>query len=191
LRIAASENQIDFNTWNGVIDTDLLDLRLCDLNPDLSNTLLKPSINSLYKNLEDKGFIFFRPKIYVGDEWFSPEGTNYISVPFYLTSKKLIELERQKMNFVEGESVKSCGQLLRHEAGHCFDHAYGIAETSEWASIFGNPLARYSPDKYVANPHSKNFVINLEANYGQSHPYEDFAETFAVWLDPKSNWQKL
>ena len=26
--------------------------------------------------------------------------------------------------------------------------------------------------------------------YAQSHPDEDFAETFAVWLDPKTDWRK-
>ncbi len=26
--------------------------------------------------------------------------------------------------------------------------------------------------------------------YAQSHPDEDFAETFAVWLTPRSNWRK-
>jgi hypothetical protein len=27
--------------------------------------------------------------------------------------------------------------------------------------------------------------------YAQSHPSEDFAETFAVWLDPASRWQSV
>ncbi|MDX1432546.1 MAG: hypothetical protein R3286_08855, partial [Gammaproteobacteria bacterium] len=30
----------------------------------------------------------------------------------------------------------------------------------------------------------------LDGWYAQSHPDEDFAETFAVWLDPRSNWRK-
>ena len=29
---------------------------------------------------------------------------------------------------------------------------------------------------------------HLELWYAQSHPAEDFAETFAVWLDPSSKW---
>jgi hypothetical protein len=29
----------------------------------------------------------------------------------------------------------------------------------------------------------------LELWYAQSHPAEDFAETFAVWLDPSSRWR--
>jgi hypothetical protein len=31
-------------------------------------------------------------------------------------------------------------------------------------------------------------VQHLDHWYAQSHPDEDFAETFAVWLNPQSNW---
>jgi hypothetical protein len=30
----------------------------------------------------------------------------------------------------------------------------------------------------------------MEGWYAQKHPDEDFAETFAVWLTPRSNWRK-
>jgi hypothetical protein len=32
-------------------------------------------------------------------------------------------------------------------------------------------------------------VLHLDAWYAQSHPVEDFAETFAVWLKPRSGWR--
>jgi hypothetical protein len=38
----------------------------------------------------------------------------------------------------------------------------------------------------VPRPYSKSFVHHLEPWYAQSHPDEDFAETFAVWLTPDS-----
>jgi hypothetical protein len=31
-------------------------------------------------------------------------------------------------------------------------------------------------------------VLHLDSWYAQSHPDEDFAETFAVWLTPNSEW---
>lgn len=31
--------------------------------------------------------------------------------------------------------------------------------------------------------------MHLDSWYAQSHPIEDFAETFAVWLKPKSRWR--
>jgi hypothetical protein len=33
-------------------------------------------------------------------------------------------------------------------------------------------------------------VLHLEQWYAQSHPTEDFAETFAVWLQPKARWRR-
>jgi hypothetical protein len=32
--------------------------------------------------------------------------------------------------------------------------------------------------------------MHLDWWYAQSHPAEDFAETFAVWLKPRSKWRK-
>ncbi|MDX1648843.1 MAG: hypothetical protein R3263_03215, partial [Myxococcota bacterium] len=43
---------------------------------------------------------------------------------------------------------------------------------------------------YVPKPGSRDFVINLDNWYAQSHPVEDFAETFAVWLQPGSRWRR-
>jgi hypothetical protein len=39
------------------------------------------------------------------------------------------------------------------------------------------------------NPYraARDYVLNLDAWYAQSHPAEDFAETFAVWLKPGSS----
>jgi hypothetical protein len=34
-------------------------------------------------------------------------------------------------------------------------------------------------------------VRHLPAWYAQKHPDEDFAETFAVWLNPHSNWREV
>jgi hypothetical protein len=33
-------------------------------------------------------------------------------------------------------------------------------------------------------------VLHLDSWYAQSHPDEDFAETFAVWLTPNSDWKR-
>ena len=33
-------------------------------------------------------------------------------------------------------------------------------------------------------------MLHLDAWYAQSHPDEDFAETFAVWLTPTSEWRQ-
>ena len=35
-----------------------------------------------------------------------------------------------------------------------------------------------------------SFVLHLDSWYAQSHPDEDFAETFAVWLTPDGDWRR-
>ena len=54
--------------------------------------------------------------------------------------------------------------------------------------LFGLPTKPY-PEFYTPKPYSKSFVLHLDAWYAQSHPDEDFAETFAVWLTPNSEWR--
>ncbi|HEX8620056.1 MAG TPA: hypothetical protein VF911_20920, partial [Thermoanaerobaculia bacterium] len=43
-------------------------------------------------------------------------------------------------------------------------------------------------DDYPFIPFSHDFVRYIPGWYAQKHPDEDFAETFAVWLDPHSHW---
>jgi hypothetical protein len=78
---------------------------------------------------------------------------------------------------------------LRHEAGHAFNYAYKLHRTPEWKQLFG-PFRRPYHDNYRPIPFSRNFVRHLAGWYAQKHPDEDFAETFAVWLTPRSAWRK-
>ena len=39
-------------------------------------------------------------------------------------------------------------------------------------------------------PFSRQFVRHIAGWYAQKHPDEDFAETFAVWLTPRSSWRE-
>jgi len=168
----------------------LLRQRICDLRLSLDASPLRACVDELYSELTEAGFIHFRPTIYLGDEWFSPDGVPAISMPFYLANRELMALERDQLKFVEGESTEECMQLLRHEAGHCFDHAWKISSRSDFRRVFGtSKTTRYTPDRYRADSTSRDFVRHLPDNYAQSHPDEDFAETFAVWLAPKSRWQ--
>jgi hypothetical protein len=50
--------------------------------------------------------------------------------------------------------------------------------------------SRPYPEYYRPKPFSKSYVLHLDWWYAQSHPTEDFAETFAVWLKPGSPWRK-
>jgi len=45
-------------------------------------------------------------------------------------------------------------------------------------------------DSYTPVPFSRRYVRHIAGWYAQKHPDEDFAETFAVWLTPRSNWRR-
>lgn len=175
--------------WANLEDHDLLRMRICDLGLAIEGSELEERVAMLYRELDAKG-IAIRPKPYLGDEWFSPEGMVAIAIPFYLAHPRLIELERAQMLEVEGESPEYCMKLLRHEAGHCFDHAYRFSRRPRWRALFGSPEEDYHPETYRPRPYSRGFVQNLENWYAQSHPDEDFAETFAVYMSPGREWSK-
>ena len=79
-------------------------------------------------------------------------------------------------------------RILRHETGHAIDTAYRLRRKRRYREIFGKVSQPY-PEFYQPKPYSKRFVLHLDMWYAQSHPVEDFAETFAVWLRPRSRWR--
>ena len=123
---------------------------------------------------------------YLTDEWGCPSGEPVIGIPFYLADPKLARLEKE-MNDLEDE--REIMMYLRHEAGHAFNYAYELYRTPEWRDLFG-PFRRPYRDDYRPVPFSRRFVRHIAGWYAQKHPDEDFAETFAVWLTPRSRWRK-
>jgi hypothetical protein len=78
---------------------------------------------------------------------------------------------------------------MRHETGHAVSNAFLIHRKGRWRALFGKFSKDY-PDFYKPDPASRNYVLHLRAWYAQAHPAEDFAETFAVWLQPGSRWRR-
>ncbi len=173
--------------WTGLEEEALLDLRFCDLRLSLANSRLEASIERLYGELARKG-IRFRPHVWLAEEWFSPDGIPGIAIPFYLAHPRLMRLERRFMHEVEGGNDKWLMRVLRHETGHAIDTAFGLRRRKAWRETFGKASRRY-PTRYSPRPGSRNFVLHLGHWYAQSHPTEDFAETFSVWLSPRSSWR--
>jgi hypothetical protein len=90
---------------------------------------------------------------------------------------------------VEGGNRKWRLRILRHEAGHALDTAYRLRRRADWREVFGRASKPY-PKDYSVRPGSRRHVLHLGHWYAQSHPTEDFAETFAVWLQPKARWRR-
>ena len=173
--------------WTRLDDEALLDLRFCDLRLSMARTPLEDSVRRLYGELAAKG-IRFRPHVWLAEEWFSPDGVPGIAIPFYLAHPRLMRLERRFMHEVEGGNDKWLMRILRHETGHAIDTAFGLRRRKTWRESFGKASRRY-PSRYSPRPGSRNYVLHLGHWYAQSHPTEDFAETFAVWLPPRSRWR--
>ena len=175
--------------WEDLPTEELLDVRLCDLGLVMEDTWLEDCVERLREELDASGLHRFRIHTWLSDEWCSPDGIPGVGVPFYLAHPRLMRLERQMMFEVEGGTRTECMRLLRHEAGHALQHAYNLQRRRKWQRAFGRASEPY-PEFYRPNPLSKGFVEHLDGWYAQAHPVEDFAETFAVWLAPRSNWRE-
>jgi hypothetical protein len=183
--MSRAKRRFPWATWS---TERLLQLRVKDLGLTIEGTWLEPRIDSLYETLERRGFRL-RPHIWLSEEWFSPQGVPGFAIPFYLAHPRLIRLERSQMLDVEGGTRDEFTRIMRHETGHAIQHGYQLQRRHEWQRLFGKSSKRY-PDYYRPNPTSKRYVQHLRLWYAQSHPDEDFAETFAVWLRPRGEWRK-
>ncbi|HEY1724192.1 MAG TPA: putative zinc-binding metallopeptidase [Steroidobacteraceae bacterium] len=174
--------------WARLPDSELLQLRICDLRLDVRRSPLQRYVRRLYQELNGRG-IRFRPHVWLSEEWFSPDGVPGFAVPFYLAHPRLLRLERKMTREAEGSNVNWLMRILRHETGHAIDSAYRLRRRAHWRALFGPASEPYRPG-YRARPASRHHVQHLGDWYAQSHPTEDFAETFAVWLAPRSGWQR-
>jgi len=165
---------------------ELLTKPIRDLGLKLEGSPLEKYVRRLYLEIERKGLKHFRPACYLTDEWGCPSGEPVVGIPFYLADPKLAALERH-MNDLEDE--REIMMYLRHETGHAFNYAYELYKSDEWRALFG-PFRRAYKDHYRPVPFSRRHVRHIAGWYAQKHPDEDFAETFAVWLTPRSGWRK-
>lgn len=174
--------------WAKWRDDRLLRLRVSDLGLSIDNSWLVEPIDALYRELGAHD-LRVRPHFWLSTEWFCPDGIPGIAIPFYLAHPRLMRLEKRQMMDVEGGTRTECLRILRHEAGHAIQHAYRLHRRRKYQQLFG-PSSMPYPEEYLPNPASKRYVHNIRFWYAQSHPDEDFAETFAVWLAPGSRWRK-
>jgi hypothetical protein len=174
----------DWPTWP---DDKLLDVRVSELPVSIEGSPVEPRIQQLAAELEARHLVF-RPHFWLSNEWFTPDGVPGIAIPFYLVHPRLAKLELNQMFEVEGGTPDWCMRILRHEAGHAIENAYHLRRRRRRQELFGKSSKAY-PDYYSPKPYSKSFVQHLDMWYAQSHPDEDFAETFAVWLTPASSWR--
>ncbi len=178
------------NNW-ATVRFELLNTRISKLGLKIEGSRLAPLVEKLYHELGARR-IRFRPPVYLTDTWGCPDEVPVIGVPFYLADTRLMRIEEEQTGRVE--DARATMMLLRHEAGHAINYAYRLWETPEWTNIFGHFQKPYR-ESFHPQPYSRQFVRHVYAEsygmtYAQKHPDEDFAETFAVWLMPRSSWRR-
>ena len=168
---------------------ELLKTRLCDLPVSLDVAWFQWARGVVESQLRRR-HILLKPHYWISDEWFCPDGVPGVAVPFFLLHPRLLQLEKQMMGFVDGSTPLKRLKILRHEMGHAMDNAYRLRSLggAERRRVFGDSREPY-PECYEPKKYSRSYVRHLESGYAQSHPDEDFAETFAVWLQPKRQWR--
>lgn len=174
--------------WVTLTDEQLLDVRMCDLGVTIEGSILAKRVAQLHDELAARGIVF-RPHFWLSEDWFTPDGVPGIAIPFFLAHPRLARLEQNQMFEVEGGTQAWCMRILRHEVGHAIDNAYRLRRRRKRQALFGSSATPY-PEWYTPKPYSRSFVLHLDNWYAQSHPDEDFAETFAVWLNPRSDWRR-
>ena len=188
--MGAARAKLLVTSWN-TVRYELLNTRICDLGLKLEGSPLEPLIREVETELGSKG-LHFRPVFYLTDTWGCPDEVPAVGIPFYLADRRLMRIEEEQTG--ELEDSRTTLMYLRHEVGHAVNYAYRLWERPGWVETFGRFSKPYR-DVFLPDPSSRDFVRHLVhsqygRNYAQKHPDEDFAETFAVWLMPRSGWQR-
>jgi len=178
------------NGWE-TVRYELLNSRICDLGLRIEGSPLEPCIDQLYDELSAKGLNFL-PRCYLTDSWGCPDQVPVVGIPFYLADPRLARIEEEQTGDIEDDHWIQ--MLLRHEAGHAVNYAYRLYRRRDWTATFGSFSKPYR-DTFRPNPFSRQYVRHIAHHqygrtYAQKHPDEDFAETFAVWLTPRSAWRR-
>ncbi len=179
------------NAWE-TVRYELLNTRVCDLGLRLKGSPIEPCLRQLEAECKAQRFVF-QPRFYLSDSWGCPDQVPIIGIPFYLADRRLMRIEQEQTG--ETEDAADLMKYMRHEGGHAINYAYRLWEDPEWTTTFGRFHKVYR-DAFDPDPFSRNFVRHIahgrlhRLTYAQKHPDEDFAETFAIWLTPRSGWRK-
>jgi hypothetical protein len=188
--MGAAQAKLLVTSWS-TVRYELLNTKVSDLKLAIKGSPVEPMIRQVKRELDEKG-IKFHPSFYLTDSWGCPDEVAAVGIPFYLADRRLSRIEEEQTG--EIEDARTTLMYLRHEVGHALNYAYRLWEWDGWSDVFGKFSKPYR-DVFLPDPSSRDFVRHLVhsqygRNYAQKHPDEDFAETFAIWLTPRSGWRR-
>ena len=100
------------------------------------------------------------------------------------------DVEREKLRVDMGEAHRTLIGHFRHEIGHYFwDLLVRGQDEAGFSAVFGDPARptyAEAMDRYYAEGAPDGWKQTHVSAYATMHPWEDWAETFAFWLDMAS-----
>jgi hypothetical protein len=81
--------------WATWPDEQILKVRFKDLGVSIAGTWLEGCLKDLHDELENRD-LQVRPHAWISEEWFSPNNTYGISIPFYLSHPRLRPWRRMR-----------------------------------------------------------------------------------------------
>ena len=171
---------------------ELLNTPINQLGLKVKDTVFEHAIPQVKDELRGAGVRKLDPVFYISTGYGCIAGSPIISLGFYDFHPLLKELNEEVRGWRYSDA--EIYDLLRHEIGHAFCYSYKLYRTPEFRNLFqveGNFFLTYPEhDDYWYNPWSRSYVNPNGDHYAQKHPDEDFAETFCVWLTPRSGWRR-
>jgi hypothetical protein len=173
------------------LKTELLSTRVCDLELKL-NGRLHECIEHALAEARSFGIATLEPYFYLSDAYGCVQSTVNIGLGFWDADELLREIHHERRGYTRDEL--DLVLLLKHELGHAFCYAHKLFQLREFRRVFGvrgSFFATYPDhDRYAYDPYSVDHVNPDFDHYAQKHPDDDFAETFATYLDGTQSWKE-
>jgi hypothetical protein len=168
---------------------DLLNRPVASLNL-VPTGKLKAILDQVRGELRAAGIVHFEPTFALGDSGFwCADRAVTINLPWWLATEELSAAAQARYPHTWEDVARG----VRHETGHALNYAFELWKREDWRKTFGDFTAPYPerPWPFVAgSPDFVEYVVDSGPGYGQRHADEDFAETFAAWLDPATGWRE-
>lgn len=174
------------------LKAELLHTPVQQLGLQMKDTIFAQAIPVVKEELRRAGITQLEPVFYISTGYGCIAGQPLVALGFYDFHPLLKDLNEEFRGWRYSDS--DIFDLLRHECGHAFCYSYKLYRRKDFRHLFdvrGHFFNTYpEADEYDYNPWSRSYVNPNGDHYAQKHPDEDFAETFTVWLSPRSGWRK-
>jgi hypothetical protein len=151
---------------------------------------LKEILDTVRAELKAAGITRYEPTFALGDSGFwCADRAVTVNLPWFLATEELWRAAQPRYPMQWSDVLRG----VRHEVGHALNYSFELWKREDWRQTFGDFLAPYpkvdgtwpigNPEDFV------EYVRDSGPHYAMKHPDEAWAEAFACWLDPSTNWR--